>query len=237
LHVVVSAENNIFTAGVDPATVIDDFTHGSATGQGTIDVSLPLAPDQAFVQTLYNGVLGRTGAPGELAAWVNALHSQGREFVVDRILHSAESNARVVDRLYIQLLKRAPGVSELAAWTGFLNAGNSTEQLEDAIVTSPEYLVLEQLNWVRSLYLNFLNRDAAEEELVAWNDAAQSIGLAGIGAAIISSPEARFDSARSLYCTFLHRNPSPWEPSSLVGLSVDLMQEFILASAEYYTNG
>jgi hypothetical protein len=236
--IALSAQNNIFSAGVDPNSVINDATHGSHTGAGTIDPGSPLSQAQAFVQTLYNHVLRRTGSLQELVPWTNLLASAGQAAVVTGILHSPESLGRIVDDLYMRLLGRQPEPIGRSNWIGFLASGGSIEQLEDLILTSPEYIG-QNANWVQSLYLNVLDRPGSDAEVAAWNNAEPTLGLAAIAAAFTSSAEARAVATVSDYRTFLHRTPPAAEVMVVIGLPLDLVgiENFLLLSAEYYSNG
>jgi hypothetical protein len=233
-----SAENNIFSAGVDPNSVINDATHGSYTGAGTIDVGSPLSQAQAFVQTLYNHVLRRTGSLPELVAWTNLLASAGQSAVETGILHSPESLGRIVDDLYMRLLGRQSDPIGRNNGVGFLASGGSIEQLEDLILTSPEYTG-QNANWVQSLYLNVLDRPGSDAEVAAWNNAEPTLGLAAIAAAFTSSAEARAVATVADYRTFLHRTPTAGEVMVVTGLPLDLLgiENFLLLSPEYYSNG
>jgi hypothetical protein len=236
--IALSARNNIFSAGVDPNSVISDATHGSQTGAGTIDVGSPLSQAQAFVQTLYNHVLRRTGSMQELIPWTNLLASQGQAAVVTGILHSPESLGRIVDDLYMRLLGRQSDPIGRNNWIGFLASGGSIEQLEDVFLTSPEYIG-QNANWVQSLYLNVLDRPGTDAEVAAWNNAEPTLGMTGIAVAFTNSAEARAVATVADYRTFLHRTPTAGEVMVITGLPLDLLgiESYLLLSPEYYSNG
>jgi hypothetical protein len=235
---VVRAQDNIFSAGFDPNSVIDDGSHGSHTGAGLIDVTAPLSTNAAFAQTLYNDVLGRTGTLAEVTAWGGVVASRGQAFVANSIAHSFESLARIVQGLYVHLLQREPSPADISAWAGFLGGGGTPEQLENAILTSPEYFFLNP-NWVQSLYLNILGRTGSDAEVAAWNAAAPSIGLTAIASAFISSLEARMRAASTLFQVFLHRTPTALEALRLANVSGSVldMETSLLSGADYFSNG
>src|SRR5262249_6591853 len=66
----ISARQNIFSSGVVPASVV------VASSGDTLDVAEPLSDERAFVQTLYNQTLGRSGTLPELDPWVSLLGTQ-----------------------------------------------------------------------------------------------------------------------------------------------------------------
>jgi hypothetical protein len=233
-----NARNNIFSAGVDPNSLINDATHGSSTGAGTIDVSTPLSQAQAFVQTLYNHVLGRTASRNELSPWVRFLAARGQPAVVDGILYSPESLGRIVDGLYTRLLDRDADPSGLNEWTSFLAAGGSVEEVENIFVTSPEYLS-KNTNWVGSLYNNILNRPGMDQEISAWTSVLPSLGLSAVASAFTHSTEAGYLDAIGIFRAFLHRAPTPAEVTQFVAMPINLLglEHFVLGSPEYFANG
>jgi hypothetical protein len=236
--VTLSAKDNIFSLGVDPTTLIDDATHGSHTGAGTIDLGSPLSQGEAFVQTLYDHVLRRTGSLDELTPWVNVLAQSGQLTVVDGILYSPESLGRSVDDLYTRLLDRDADPIGRNDWIGFLATGGSVEEVEQIFVTSPEYLS-KNANWPRSLYHNILSRAGTDQEISDWSNAISTIGFSAIAVAFTHSTEASYVETTSIYRRFLHRTPAQAEAALVVGMPLNLLgiDHFVLGSPEYFANG
>lgn len=75
-------------------------------------------PEQHYIASLYQLVLGRSGSAGEIGGWVSVLDRVGRGPVVAAFIHSAEYRGNVVRSYYTNLLHRsaAPGASEVASW-------------------------------------------------------------------------------------------------------------------------
>ena len=103
----------------------------------------------AFMQRLYEGLLGRSADTGGLAGYNQVLNQQGPAAVASDILASAEftqrngqvgslSDAQYVTFLYQGLLGRAPEASSLANDTEALTAGVSRGALAASIATSAE---------------------------------------------------------------------------------------------------
>jgi hypothetical protein len=230
----VSAQQNIFSNDVTPSSVVFAET-------GFINVGGPLGAARAFVQTLYNEVLGRTGKiTQEIDPWVNVLGTQGQSAVANGIRLSPEALGRVVDQLYLRFLGRESDATGRAGWIGFLQSGGSLEQVETLFLTSPEYLSHINTDFVQSLYLNILGRTGSSAELALWNNNIQNVGgLAGIANAFVRSPENRLNSLRTDFQTFLHRTPSNDELAPLVNSSLDLLglQGLVLSSPEFFANG
>jgi hypothetical protein len=228
----VPVAQNIFTSGVSPATVL--------TGATFTFVDQTLSDARAFVQTLYNNLLGRTGALAELDGWVQLLSTQGQAAVANAILHSSEALGRIVDSFYLRFLGRQSDAVGRAGWIGFLQHGGTEEQLEALFLTSPEYISHIDTDFVQSLYLNILGRSGSPAELAQWNNILQNVGgLSGVASAFVNSPESRLNSLRSDFQMSLHRTPSDTELTPLVVSSLDLLSldGLILSSPEFFMNG
>jgi Domain of unknown function (DUF4214) len=218
----VSAANNIFSPGVHPPFVVDDGVEGSVTGTGQINATA-LDNAHAYVQGLYNDVLGRTGTMAELNAWVNVLNSQGQAAVANGILRSGESLGRIVDSLYLRFLGRNSDAAGRASWVGRLQQGATLESVEAGFLTSPEYLGHIDTDFVQSLYINILGRTGSAGELAAWNNQIQTLGLAGIANGFLTSQEFRSDNVNTDFASFIHSPPSATQLTNFVGLPTDLL--------------
>jgi hypothetical protein len=236
---VVPAAGNIFHPGTSPAFVIDDGVQGSLTGTGQINAAAKLDDAHAFVQTLYNEVLGRTGLPSELNSWVSVLSTQGQAAVANDILRSGEALGRIVDSFYLRFLGRQADSGGRAGWIGFLQNGGTEEQVESLFLTSPEYVSHINVDYVQSLYINILGRTGSAAELAQWNNNVQSLGLLGIANGFVHSAENRLNMLRSDFQTFLHRTPTDTELMPLVNTSLDLLslEGVVLSSSEFFANG
>jgi hypothetical protein len=191
------------------------------------------------VQTLYNLTLGRTGAITELDNWVSVLNSKGQSAVANGIYRSAESLGRIVDGFYRSILSRAADPAGRMGWTSFLQNGGTIEQMESAMVTSPEFLEHLVTNYVEALYGDILNRSASRGELDGWYGQIGMLGLGGVANAIINSNEHRLDILRGDFQTFLHRTPPDSEITPLADTTMDRVSlgAVILSSPEFFMNG
>ncbi len=232
---VVVAQKNIFSNGVTPSDLV--FSGGG--GGGSADVSNPLSSSRASVQALYNEVLGRTGSLAELDGWVSILNTQGQAVVANDILRSPESLGRIVDTFYLRFLGRQSDASGRASWVSFLQHNGTEEQLENAFLTSPEYISHINTDFVQSLYINILGRTGAPSELAGWNNLIQQLGLVGIVNGFTGSTENRSITLDTYFQTFLHRAPTTTELNNLVSSSADLLslEETVLSLPEYFANG
>jgi hypothetical protein len=234
----VSAADNIFSPGVSPPFVVDDGVEGSLTGSGQINAVPKLDDTHAYVQGLYNDVLGRTGTLAELNAWVNVLNTQGQAAVANGILRSGESLGRIVDSLYLRFLGRSSDAAGRASWVGRLVQGASLESVEAGFLTSPEYLGHIDTDFVQSLYINLLGRTGSASELAAWNSQIQTLGLAGIANGFLLSGEYRADNVNADFAGFIHSPPSSTQISNFVGLPTDLLgiEAAILSSQDCFND-
>jgi hypothetical protein len=228
----VAAQHNIFNNFVSASNVI-------FASAGTIDVSFRLNNQQAFVQTLYNQLLGRTGSSAEIDGWVGLFNAQGQAAVVNGISKSPEALGRIVDQLYLRFLGRESDANGRAGWVNFLAGGGTLEQVETLFLTSPEYLSHINTEFVQSLYLNILGRPGSSAELALWDNNIQNLGLVGIANGFVHSPEHRLNTVRSFFQTFLHRTPPNTELAPLVNSTQTLLdlEGTVLSSDEFFTNG
>jgi hypothetical protein len=229
----ISAQHNLFTAGVAPNSVFWDPA-------GDIGPTQALEPGRSFIQSIYNLVLGRTGTLAEIDPWVQLAASQGLGAAANALLHSNEALGRIVDQLYLRFLGRASDPAGRAGWIGFLQNGGTLEQIQMLFLTAPEYISHINVDYVQSLYMNILGRTGSQAELAQWNNNIQNLGgLSSIANAFTHSPENRLNTLRSDFETFLHRTPPDSELIPFVNAPVDLLslEGMVLSSPEFFANG
>jgi hypothetical protein len=233
-HGGVAAGLNIFPSPNAPDTFVKAVT-------GSILVDSALDSDHAFVQSLFNEVLGRTGTAAEIESWVQffELHQRNQQLVVNGIVGSPEALGRVVDALYLRFLGRPSDTSGRNGWINFLQHGGTLEALDVFFLTAPEYVSHINTDYVQSLYVNVLGRTANLEEVLFWNNQIQALGLAGIANAFVRSTENRLNTLRSDFQMFLHRTPGDAELTPLVNTSLDVpaLERTVLSSSEFFANG
>ncbi len=229
----VMATSNMFDNNIMPSNVV------FLTNAAIPNLGGPLSTPQSFIQAMYNELLGRTGSLAELNGWVPVLTAQGQAAVVNDILRSPESLGRIVDAFYLRFLGRQSDASGRTIWVTFLENGGTEEQLENAFLTSPEYLGHINTDFVQSLYINILDRTGAANELAGWNNLIQQLGLGGIANSFIESAENRSIMLNTYFQTFLHRAPTTVELNIFVNSSADLLslEGMVLSLPEYFTNG
>jgi hypothetical protein len=94
----------------------------------------------AYVQTLYQNVLGRTGSNTEIAFWLAQLPTLGRDAVALAFAQSSEYRTQFVLQFYYSLLHRTspPSAAEL---NGFVNSTADYLAIEVAFGGSGEFYV------------------------------------------------------------------------------------------------
>jgi hypothetical protein len=93
--------------------------------------------DVAFVQSLYNNLLGRVGSTSEVSGWVAQIPGIGRSGVVQAFVTSAEYRSRVVRMYYSLLFNRPnPSSSEVSFW---VNSGKDLLSIEIAFASTSEF--------------------------------------------------------------------------------------------------
>jgi hypothetical protein len=94
--------------------------------------------DSAFVQSLYQNVLQRTGSAAEVGGWLAALPQMGRAGVAKGFLYSPEFRGLEVSDDYTQLLDRTqpPSAAEASGWVG---SGLDLLTIDALVAGSPEY--------------------------------------------------------------------------------------------------
>ena len=234
-NAVLPARFNIFDSGTPPELLV-------TVEGGTIDVSQALSPQRAFVQAVYNDILGRTATLGELDGWVAAMAAGGAAGptnVVAGILRSDESLGRIVDGYYLQYLGRASDFVGRAYWVGQIKAGMTLEAVQAGFVSSAEFLANNNTDSVQGLYRHFFGRTGNPAELAYWYTWLPALGWAGVAKAFSASRENHLRQLTQLFNVFLHRNPSAGDMSYWSAQPGDLLtvEARLLGSGEFAARG
>ena len=91
----------------------------------------------AFVTALYQQLLDRAPAAGEINGWVNNLNNgASRATVIRGIMGSQEQLTLAVKSFYVQFLHRQGAANEVQGWLNSLAAGATLADVARAIVAS-----------------------------------------------------------------------------------------------------
>ena len=196
-------------AASDKATVAQAFVT-SAEYQS----AHPNQDNALFVNTLYQGMLGRPADAGGLSAWTQLLASgstrgqiaatfadsaeakQHLSYVTNAGQFTFDQNAAVVREDYRAAFGRDADAAGLASWTSALKAGTTPAQLAQIFAGSGEFQSLhgQQTNaqYVDSLYTNALGRSADAAGETTWVNALNAgASRADVLAAFAQSSESQ----------------------------------------------
>jgi hypothetical protein len=189
------------------------------------------AAAQAYVNAVYQGLLGRAPDAGGASYWAAALvAATSRATFTNALAHSDEFyRVKVIETAYSRYLHRAPDAAGLQYWTSQMQAGLTDAQLEAGFIASSEFAsVAAALHPMLSandaviteLYSDLLGRspDTAGESF--W------VGKLNTGATLYNvalgftaSPEREGQTIQSAdYQGLLGRTASPAEIAAWVGL-------------------
>lgn len=201
------------TALESGATSLHDIAR-AALGSSEYASHTGTVSDNAYVESIYEQVLGRQGDVAGLQFWTDAL-AQGtaRADVASAAVESSEfqgqyagqGNAAYVEGLYEHLLGRQGDASGLQSWTNALDSHTTTRvDLANAFVNSAEFQAHFGLQngganggpsdaaFVDNLYENALGRHADSAGLQGWTDAlAHGTSRADVAVAIAEGTEAQ----------------------------------------------
>ncbi len=263
----ISGSEGIFYVGApgENGVVVTNFNSeqlGSLLGQGyqfafiggteavsLADGTLSVGPDtqEALIQRLYEGLLGRGGDTSGLSFWDSALSTGSPSAIAANFptspeylsAHGTMTNAQFVDSLYQGFLGRAPDPSGGGFWTGLLDNGVSRADVVigvDQTAEAKTYLTATTSQvWVPSaagtlahnLYETGLGRDVELPALQSFQGAFAegetplqfAIGIAG-SAEFAGDHAGQSNTAyvANLYQAGLGRAPDPSGNSFYVGL-------------------
>ncbi len=237
-----------------PAIDAGDNTGAPATDQrghtrivnGTTDIGAYEYPGPVqCVTALYQDLLHRGPDPDGLAGWTTALQ-QGwltRAQVALGIESSPEYRTDQVQAAYQALLGRAADSQGLADGVQFLEMGGTPEQLQAAIMGSPEYYQRAgstDSGFVTAIYHDVLGRPPTTDETQAdLALLAQGVSRTEVATRLLATPEAVVIRAAGFYQTCLDR---PADNAGLTSLATSMMlgmsdaaaMAFLFGSPEYY---
>jgi uncharacterized delta-60 repeat protein len=243
--VIFQSNGQIVVAGVAGTTSGGATNNDFLVGRFTVTPeTLTGTENQRFVQQLYLDLLGRPVDPSG-SSFFTGLLDQGQATssqVVLGIEGSAEYRALVVTNLYNLLLNRVVDATGLQAWTSFLAAGGTSQQLEAALLGSDEYFALHgstSQGLMAGVYNDVLHRSPDPSGSQSWGQAlSNGLSHEGFALGILASPEAATLATQTLYHRFLHRSPDPsglsvYSNALVMGVPSEALVPVILSSSEY----
>jgi hypothetical protein len=203
------------------------------------------APDQAWLNQVFQDTLGRSLRPGEDSYFIDQLRvGVQRSDVMLEILSSQEYRARQVTAAFTGALRRAPDLGSVSYFVNFYAQGDTTEQIEGMIYGSPEYLNTpgggSSEGYLEALYRDVLGRPLDQMGRDFWGPQLASGATDEIVAdGVLNSDEAHRRLIAAGYQKFLRRPAGTdevnyWADRFLHGLTDEQFYARLMASPEYY---
>jgi hypothetical protein len=226
------------------------------SGYNTSEFSAPLAmggnPNSLFVASVYGLLLNRYPDPSAVS-WVNLMNNgDSAPGVVLGIEGSTEYLSDQVTAMYELYLQRSPDTGGEQAWTSFLQAGGTLEQVAEELTSSQEYFVLQDgsnqgfiagfpgAGRAGGLYPQVLNRYATNGEIAGWETALDNgASRLDVSIAFLTSQEYRTDLVQNDYMNILMRSAdsgglTAWVDALNAGATDQQVLAQIFGSAEGY---
>ncbi len=169
---------------------------------------------QAFINGLYQTLLGRNGDSAGIAYWVNLLQNSGMTTaqIVQQFLNSTEFRGREVDSFYQRYLHRTESAAERAFWVGQLESGVDESTVIQGFLTSQEFnnASVSDTTFIETLYGSVLSRAASTTDLAYWlNQLSSGQTRQMVANSFLHSTEVFSNLVDSTYQTFLNRASDP----------------------------
>ncbi len=165
----------------------------------------------AYVAYLYQTILGRAPDSSGYSNFVNALNAGGsRATVASQIYYSGEHRSNQVQGFYQTYLERTASAAEVNGWVKWYQAGATDFQIQDAFLSSNEYLALHPpiASLISGLYVSILNRAVDAAGMATWTaQFMASVPRQQIVMAMLTSAESTQGIATTDYLQYLGRGP------------------------------
>jgi hypothetical protein len=129
-------------------------------------------PVEAYVESVYLDLFGRSPDPTGLANWSAALRT-GTPYgqVANGITYSDEYRSGMIRDTYAEYLGREPDAGGAMFWLQHMQAGWQIEQMQGGFISSDEYYARgggTDAGWIVLLYQNVLDRNPSSDEIGFW---------------------------------------------------------------------
>ena len=173
-----------------------------------------------FINRLYAKVLGAAADAAGVLFWTTKLAegSLNREQVSQAFLTSNAGRGKTISDFYLAFLGHGPDAAGLAYWVGVINAGGTFEQVQAALLSSPEFQAAHGPS--DDLYiqgLNLIMRGVATPATPDQLAAVASRGRAYVASLYVTSDEFRGSvTVKKWYNQFFGRDPEALETAAWV---------------------
>jgi uncharacterized delta-60 repeat protein len=205
-----------------------------------------VSPNTQFVTQLYYDLLHRLPDDGGLNVFSSALDSgtSTRAQVVLGFLQSQEYLSNQIDHAYLDYFGRVADPGGLSHWLSVLRAGATIEQVDVAILNSPEVIAnvgSSDVQFLIVLYRDIFGRAVDSVGMAGYTHAlASGVPRSVVTMEILTSMEARTKLVEADYETFLNRPADSgglayWLSALEHGATSEQVASGILSSSEYVT--
>ena len=230
----------VVVAAAWSAGVVPDAASGQAQG---------LSPNAAYVQTVYQNLLGRAVDPAGSSYWTGVLDSGvPRQTVSWALVNSDEYRSDVIAGMYAKFLNRGPDAGGLSYWVGQVAGGMTFEWFQSFLIGSDEYYGSgakgkgDNTDFVKSMYSDVLGRPVDSGGLNYFVSLlAAGTSRAQVVAAIVYSTEHLDSTVDGYYVKFLSRHVDPsgeayWVGQLQAGARDESIVALIAGSDEYFAD-
>jgi hypothetical protein len=200
--------------------------------------------DSAFVQSLYQDMLGRSADVGGLNGWVSSLATgkADRRGISRGFSNSTEYRTLSIAQAYRQVFNREPDPGGMNTWMGYLSSGAlRIDALRPTLMASTEFYLRggsSDAAFVDNIYRAALNRGAQAWEVEYWSEVRREKGPQSVIATVWGSPEAAMRRVDQAYTYYLGRSAGRSEQESwlpvIMGAGDEQLREEVMSSLEYY---
>lgn len=219
-------------------------------GEHVADVAVPpFATSTAWVNQVYQDLLGRQPTANEIAFWVPLINSgYNPDQMLSGMLTNVDSTTQPVVRAYLAFFKRAPDPVGYAGWVSQLQRGAAVTTMLDTFAGSPEFNLtygqISDADFITLIYKNVLGRAPDPQGQQGWTAyLAAGMTRGQVMGNFSESPEFKMITANKVdvarvYLTMLRRPPDPtgwtgWSNSLAGGMSLTALINAIRGSGEY----
>ena len=223
------------------------FESGDDAGLGedvVIDQSCTVPANERYVTRVYMDLFHRAPDAAGLQAWVTALNAgTPRVQVANAITYSNEYRTSLITEVYGWYLGREPEPAGLADWLAAMQSGVTISIMESGFIASDEYYAAAgstSAGWVDALYMDVLNREAAQSEIDSWVSAlAAGASRRQVSMGFLLSTERLNTVVAGYYWELLDRDvdaagQASWVRILQAGGRDEAIVGGIIASDEYY---
>jgi ELWxxDGT repeat protein len=228
---------------------LDSFTYqandGASTSLQTATVTI-VSQEYQWVENLYTDVLNRAAGSvsnAEIMYWVDLLAAgASRTAIATSFVNSTEARTNLINGFYEQYLGRAADAAGLAVFLNAMNAGLTSVQIQDLLLSSNEFYLRSgsDAGFVSNIYADLLGRTPSANEAAYWkSQLLNNVPRSTIVNQFLGSQEYLVREIQSAYLTYLGRPAdlaaaNYWIVQLRSGQTPQDMEIALVASSEFF---